>query len=117
MNKSGAIIFSAIVFAVLGLIAGSVALSALPAVDAAASDSHEAGRFIMAAVAHVTDESGLATEESIRQRLERHKIVLTGLELRDAPHRLVEWEMLRREGADGYRLAVELVRRWSKPSW
>jgi tetratricopeptide (TPR) repeat protein len=71
-----------------------------------------AERFIMSAVAHVTDETGLATEEDIRRILEKHKIVLTGLELTDAPDRLTAWEMLRREGVDGYRFVVELVRRW-----
>lgn len=71
-----------------------------------------AERFIMSAVAHVTDETGLATQENIRQILEKHRIVLTGLELKDAPDRLVEWEMLRREGPDNYRFVVELVRRW-----
>jgi tetratricopeptide (TPR) repeat protein len=71
-----------------------------------------AERFIMSAVAHVTDETGLASKEAIRHILERHRIVLTGLELTDAPDRLVEWEMLRHEGPDHYRFVVELVRRW-----
>ena len=69
-------------------------------------------RFIMASVAHVTDASGLATQEDIRQILERYRIVLTGLELKDAPDRLVEWEMLRREDTHSYRFVVEMVRRW-----
>ena len=71
-----------------------------------------AERFILSAVAHVTDEAGLASKEAIRQILEKHRIVLTGMELTDAPDRLVEWEMLRREGPDHYRFVVELVRRW-----
>lgn len=72
-----------------------------------------AERFIMSAVAHVTDgATGLASKEDIRQILEKHRIILTGLELTDAPDRLVEWEMLRREGPDHYRFVVELVRRW-----
>jgi len=71
-----------------------------------------AERFIMSAVAHVSDDSGLASQEAIRQILEKHRIILTGVELTDAPDRLVEWEMLRREGPDNYRFVVELVRRW-----
>jgi len=72
-----------------------------------------AERFIMAAVAHVTDKSGLASQEDIRRILEKHKIVLTGLELTDAPDRLVEWDMLRRKpDSDNYYFVIELVRRW-----
>ena len=72
-----------------------------------------AERFIMSAVAHVTDEKGIATQENIRQILEKHKIVLTGLELKDAPDRLTDWEMLRHEKDSGnYQFVVELVRRW-----
>jgi len=71
-----------------------------------------AERFIMSAVAHVTDETGLATLEDIRQILEKYRIVLTGLELQDAPGRLVAWEMLRLEDTHSYRFVVELVRRW-----
>jgi len=72
-----------------------------------------AERFIMSSVAHVTGETGLATQESIRRILEKHKIVLTGLELKDAPARLVEWGMLRRQEDKGnYHFVVELVRRY-----
>ncbi len=72
-----------------------------------------AERFIMAAVAHVSDSRGLASQEDIRRILEKHKIVLTGLELTDAPDRLVDWDMLRRQAdSDNYQFVIELVRRW-----
>jgi tetratricopeptide (TPR) repeat protein len=71
-----------------------------------------AERFILSAVAHVSDESGLAGNDDLRRLLEAHRIHMSGLELKDAPDRLVEWEMLRREGPDAYQFVVELVRRW-----
>jgi tetratricopeptide (TPR) repeat protein len=71
-----------------------------------------AERFILSAVAEATDEKGVASKEAIRGLLEEHRILLNGLELKDAPDRLVEWEMLRREGADAYQFVVEIVRRW-----
>jgi uncharacterized protein YjbI with pentapeptide repeats/tetratricopeptide (TPR) repeat protein len=72
-----------------------------------------AERFILSSVAHVSDERGLATQANIRGILEKHKIILTGLELKDVPDRLVVWEMLRHGKETGsYRFVVELVRRW-----
>jgi len=71
-----------------------------------------AERFILSAVAQVSDDSGVGSKEDIRRLLEEHRILLSGLELKDAPDRLVEWEMLRSEGPDKYRFVVELVRRW-----
>jgi tetratricopeptide (TPR) repeat protein/uncharacterized protein YrzB (UPF0473 family) len=72
-----------------------------------------AERFIMAAVAHVSDKSGMASQEDIRRILEKHKIILTGLELTDAPGRLVDWDMLRHKpDSDNYYFVIELVRRW-----
>jgi tetratricopeptide (TPR) repeat protein len=71
-----------------------------------------AERFILSAVAQVSDESGVGSKEAVRQLLEEHHIRFSGLELKDAPDRLVEWEMLRREGPDAYQFVVELVRRW-----
>src|SRR5207249_2852078 len=71
-----------------------------------------AERFILSAVAQASDESGLASKEGVRQLLEEHRILLSGLELKDAPDRLVDWEMLRREGLDTYQFVVEIVRRW-----
>jgi tetratricopeptide (TPR) repeat protein len=71
-----------------------------------------AERFILSAVAHASDKSGVGSKENVRQLLEKHHILLSGLELKDAPDRLVDWEMLRREGPDAYRFVVEIVRRW-----
>ncbi len=72
-----------------------------------------AERFIMSAIAHVTDETGFATRDDIRHVLEKHRVILIGRELQDAPDRLVEWEMLTKvDGEKGYRFVVELVRRW-----
>jgi tetratricopeptide (TPR) repeat protein len=71
-----------------------------------------AERFILSAVAQVSDESGIGSKEAVRQLLADHHIRFSGLELNDAPDRLVEWEMLRREGPDSYQFVVELVRRW-----
>jgi tetratricopeptide (TPR) repeat protein len=71
-----------------------------------------AERFILSAVAQVSDESAVGSKEAVRQLLEDHHIRFSGLELNDAPDRLVEWEMLRREGPDAYQFVVEIVRRW-----
>ena len=71
-----------------------------------------AERFILSAVAHVSSESGISSNDDVRRLLEENRILMSGLELKDAPDRLVEWEMLRRHGPDGYAFVVELVRRW-----
>ena len=71
-----------------------------------------AERFIISAVAHASGGSGISSNDDVRRLLEENRILLSGLELKDAPDRLVEWEMLRRNGADSYAFVVELVRRW-----
>jgi tetratricopeptide (TPR) repeat protein len=71
-----------------------------------------AERFILSAVAHASDGSGISSNDDVRRLLEENRILLSGLELKDAPDRLVEWEMLRRNGSDTYAFVVELVRRW-----
>ena len=71
-----------------------------------------AERFILSAIAHVTGEGGVATEEEIREALQRYGVRLLGMELTNAPDVLVEWEMLAREGRDSYRFVVEFLRRW-----
>ena len=71
-----------------------------------------AERFILSAIAHVTGEGGVATEEEIREALQRYGVQLLGMELTNAPDVLVEWEMLAREGRDSYRFVVEFLRRW-----
>jgi tetratricopeptide (TPR) repeat protein len=72
-----------------------------------------AERCIISAIAHVTDGADLATPENIRHILEKHKIVILGQELKDAPYHLVDWQMLSYDvHADSYRFVVEFVRRW-----
>jgi outer membrane protein assembly factor BamB len=71
-----------------------------------------AERFILAALAQVCDEKGVASMEDIRKALQSHRIRLIGQELTEAPRRLEEWEMLSEEGHDCYRFNIELVRRW-----
>ncbi len=73
-----------------------------------------AERFIMSALAHVAEEDGIAHQDAIRQILEGRRIVLTGLELKDAPDRLVDWDILERlpDSPDGFRFKIELLRLW-----
>jgi tetratricopeptide (TPR) repeat protein len=71
-----------------------------------------AGRFILSAVAHVTDESGVASQEQIQEILQQHGVRLQGVELANAPDVLVEWEILQREGRESYRFVVEFLRQW-----
>ena len=71
-----------------------------------------AGRFILSAVAHVTDESGVASQKQIQEILQRHGVRLQGIELANAPDVLVEWEILQREGRESYRFVVEFLRQW-----
>ena len=71
-----------------------------------------AERFTLSALAQVSDSSGHGLIEDVRRLLESHRILLTGLELKDAPDRLVEWELIRRTGPDTYQFVVELVRQW-----
>lgn len=71
-----------------------------------------AERLILSAIASVSDENGMAAKTAVQQGLEKHRLVLTGLELTEAPERLVEWEILQRQDGDAYRFTVDLIRRW-----
>ena len=71
-----------------------------------------AERFILSAVAHVTDEGGVASQEQISRILQQHGVRLQGIELANAPDILVEWEIIRREGRENYRFVVEFLRQW-----
>jgi tetratricopeptide (TPR) repeat protein len=73
-----------------------------------------AERFIMAALAHAADDQGIATQEAIRQILEQRRILLTGLELKDAPDRLVDWDILERlpNSPDNFKFKIDLLRLW-----
>ncbi len=53
----------------------------------------------------------IASEEELLQTLSRHRVRLLGVELTSARQRLLEWEILARDG-DGYRFVIDLVRRW-----
>jgi photosystem II stability/assembly factor-like uncharacterized protein/tetratricopeptide (TPR) repeat protein len=72
----------------------------------------QAEQFILSAIAEVTEESGVATEAQISRVLEQHRVWLLGIELSNAPKRLIEWEMLREREAGNYQFAIALVRRW-----
>ena len=52
-----------------------------------------------------------ASEEELLQALNRHRIRLLGVELTSARQRLLEWEIVARDG-DSYRFVVDLVRHW-----
>ncbi len=52
-----------------------------------------------------------ASEEELLHALNRYRVRLLGVELTSARRRLIEWEIVARDG-DGYRFAVDLVRRW-----
>jgi tetratricopeptide (TPR) repeat protein len=51
------------------------------------------------------------TEEELFQTLSRHRVRLLGVELTGARQRLLEWEILARDG-NTYRFVIDLVRRW-----
>lgn len=72
----------------------------------------QAERFIFSAIAHVTDEYGSATRDEIRHVLRQHGVEFLGIELVNAPDRLVEWEMLKQTEPGRYAFVVEMVRRW-----
>ncbi|MFZ5917074.1 MAG: tetratricopeptide repeat protein [Chloroflexota bacterium] len=72
----------------------------------------QAERFIFSAIAHVTEDKGSAARDEIRQVLRQHGVEFLGIELVNAPDRLVEWEMLKEIEPGRYSFVVEMVRRW-----
>jgi photosystem II stability/assembly factor-like uncharacterized protein/tetratricopeptide (TPR) repeat protein len=71
-----------------------------------------AERFFLSAVAHVTDESGMATQDGIRDILQQYQVRLLGPELTSAPDTLItKWGWLK-QTKEGYKFVVELLRRW-----
>jgi len=71
-----------------------------------------AERFFLSAVAHITDEGGMATQDGIRDILQRYDVQLLGPELTRAPDTLItKWGWLK-PTKEGYRFVVELLRRW-----
>ena len=52
-----------------------------------------------------------AREDEVLHTLNRHRVRLLGVELTSARQRLLEWEIIARDG-EAYRFAIDLVRRW-----
>ena len=71
-----------------------------------------AERFILSAIAHVTDNGGVAHQSRIRQVLREHGVRLQGIELSSAPAVLSEWGIIYQPERDAYRFVVEFLRRW-----
>ncbi|MFQ5340254.1 MAG: tetratricopeptide repeat protein [Anaerolineae bacterium] len=71
-----------------------------------------AERFILSAIAHVTDNGGVAHQSRIRQVLREHGVRLQGIELSSAPAVLAEWGIIYQPERDAYRFVVEFLRRW-----
>ncbi|MFQ5855465.1 MAG: tetratricopeptide repeat protein [Anaerolineae bacterium] len=71
-----------------------------------------AERFVLSAIAHVTDDGGLAHLSRVRQVLREHGVRLQGIELSSAPTILTEWEIVHQPERDAYRFVVEFLRRW-----
>jgi tetratricopeptide (TPR) repeat protein len=71
-----------------------------------------AERFILSAIAHITQQSEAATISQMGETLRQHGVRLQGMELSTAPVALAEWEIIERAGRDAYRFRVEFLRRW-----
>ncbi len=71
-----------------------------------------AERFILAAIAHLTESGQPATLSQIGQALREHGVQLQGMELSTAPNELIEWEIIEPCGRDAYHFRVEFLRRW-----
>ena len=70
-----------------------------------------AERIIFSAVAGVTDENTVMSEDDLLSLLQGHGIRILIRELELAPKTLIEWEMLRHVDG-GYGFFIELMRRW-----
>ena len=71
-----------------------------------------AERFILSAIAHVTDNGEAAHLSRIRAVLREHGVRLQGMELASAPTVLTEWGIIYQPEPDCYRFVVEFLRRW-----
>lgn len=71
-----------------------------------------AERFILSAVAHLTEGGEAASLRAISQALHAHGVSLQGMELSTAPVRLTDWGIVAQVGRDSYRFQVEFLRRW-----
>lgn len=71
-----------------------------------------AERFILSAIAHITQQHEAATLSQIGDTLRQNGVRLQGMELSTAPVVLAEWEIIERAGRDAFRFRVEFLRRW-----
>lgn len=71
-----------------------------------------AERFILSAIAHITQEHEVATLRQVGDALRDHGVRLQGMELSTAPMVLDEWEIIESAGRDAYKFRVEFLRRW-----
>ncbi|MFN2114703.1 MAG: tetratricopeptide repeat protein, partial [Anaerolineae bacterium] len=71
-----------------------------------------AERFILSAIAHITQEHEVATLRQVGEALRDHGVKLQGMELSTAPMVLEEWEIIESAGRDAYRFRVEFLQRW-----
>jgi tetratricopeptide (TPR) repeat protein len=71
-----------------------------------------AERFILATIAHLTQDHDVATLRQVGEALRDHGVRLQGMELSTAPMVLEEWEIIESAGRDAYRFRVEFLRRW-----
>lgn len=71
-----------------------------------------AERFILSAIAHLTQNGEAASLRQIGDALREHGVRLQGMELSTAPMVLAEWEIIEAAGRDAYRFRVEFLRRW-----
>lgn len=71
-----------------------------------------AERFLLSAIAEITQTGPSATLRRIGDALREHGVGLQGMELSTAPTVLSDWEVIESTGPDAYRFRVEFVRRW-----
>jgi tetratricopeptide (TPR) repeat protein len=71
-----------------------------------------AERFVLSAIAHVTNNGAAAHQSRIREVLREHGVRLQGIELSSAPALLTEWGIIHQPERDAYRFVVEFLRRW-----
>lgn len=71
-----------------------------------------AERFILSAIAHISQTRGSAGLRAIGQTLREHGVKLQGMELATAPTILAEWEIIQSAGRDAYAFRVPFLQRW-----
>lgn len=71
-----------------------------------------AERFILSAIAYITQDGGTASLSQVGQTLREHGVRLQGMELSTAPTILTEWEIIESAGRDAFRFRVPFLNRW-----